>query len=82
MAQQPLPPLGIGLIGLGRHGSRYVKHIVQDLPEARLVAVSRRRAGEGLGLSIASAIPCYSDYHDLIEDPHVEAVVVVTPPNA
>ena len=80
MAQQPLPPLGIGLIGLGRHGSRYAKHIVQDLPEARLVAVSRRRAGEGLGLSIASAIPCYSDYHDLIEDPHVEAVVVVTPP--
>ena len=80
MAQQPPPPLGIGLIGLGRHGSRYAKHIVQDLPEARLVAVSRRRAGEGLGLSIASAIPCYSDYHDLIEDPHVEAVVVVTPP--
>ncbi|HVG01775.1 MAG TPA: Gfo/Idh/MocA family oxidoreductase [Nitrospira sp.] len=80
MTQPPFPPLGIGLIGLGRHGSRYAKHILNDLPEARLVAVSRRRATEGSGLPSASAIPCYSDYHDLIDDPHVQAVVVVTPP--
>ena len=25
-------------------------------------------------------MPCYADYHELIADPHVEAVVVVTPP--
>ena len=80
MSHQPLVPLGIGLIGLGRHGSRYAKHIVNDLPEARLIAVSRRRAGEGHGLPSASTIPCYSDYRNLIADPQVEAVVVVTPP--
>ncbi len=73
-------PLGIGLIGLGHHGSRYAKHLLQDLPEARLVAVSRRRVGEGNGLPSAPTVPCYLDYHELIADPLVEAVVVVTPP--
>ncbi|MCE3222882.1 MAG: putative Oxidoreductase, family [Nitrospira sp.] len=80
MLQKPLAPLGIGLIGLGRHGSRYVKHLVNDLPEARLVAVSRRRTGEGHGLAVGTTVPCYPDYRRLIADPHVEAVVVVTPP--
>ncbi|MBI4000938.1 MAG: Gfo/Idh/MocA family oxidoreductase [Nitrospira defluvii] len=80
MSYEPLAPLGIGLIGLGRHGSRYAKHILADLPDARLVAVSRRRAGEGHGLTSAPTVPCYLDYHELIADPQVEAVVVVTPP--
>jgi len=80
MSQEPRPPLGIGLIGLGHHGSRYAKHLVQDVSDARLVAVCRRRAGEGSGLSFAPAVPCYADYHELISDPLVEAVVVVTPP--
>ncbi|MBS0168918.1 MAG: Gfo/Idh/MocA family oxidoreductase [Nitrospira sp.] len=80
MSQAPRPPLGIGLIGLGHHGSRYAKHLVHDLPDARLVAVCRRRADEGSGLTFAPTVPCYADYHELIAHPSVEAVVVVTPP--
>ncbi len=80
MSHEPRAPLGIGLIGLGHHGSRYAKHLLHDLPAARLVAVSRRRATEGIGLASAPAVPCYPDYHELIADPRVEAVVVVTPP--
>ena len=80
MSREALAPLGIGLIGLGRHGSRYAKHLLHDLPEARLVAVSRRRAIEGHGITLAPAVPCYPDYHELIADPLVQAVVVVTPP--
>ncbi len=80
MSQESRPPLGIGLIGLGHHGSRYAKHLVQDLPDARLVAVCRKRAGAGSGLAVAPTTPCYADYHELIADPLVEAVVVVTPP--
>ncbi len=80
MSHRPPIPLGIGLIGLGRHGSRYAKHILNDLPDTRLVAVSRRRAGEGHGLASAPTVPCYPDYRQVIADPFVEAVVVVTPP--
>src|SRR2546426_6250855 len=31
-----MKPLRIGLIGAGKHGSRYAKHIVDDLPQAAL----------------------------------------------
>ena len=37
--------LGIGLIGLGEHGSRYAHHIVEDLPDAARVAGCRRNPG-------------------------------------
>jgi predicted dehydrogenase len=80
MSHERRPPLGIGLIGLGHHGSRYAKHLVQDVTDARLVAVCRRRAEEGSGLAFAPTVPCYADYHDMIGDPLVEAVIVVTPP--
>jgi hypothetical protein len=39
--------LGIGLIGLGKHGSRYARHIVEDLTDAALVAPTEpSRRGE------------------------------------
>ncbi|MBV6470548.1 MAG: Myo-inositol 2-dehydrogenase [Nitrospirae bacterium] len=71
-------PLGVGLIGLGRHGSRYARHLLADLPEARLAAVSRRQADQGV--PDAPSVPCHADYHRLINDPRVDVVVAVTPP--
>ena len=73
--------LRIGLIGAGRHGSRYIHHLLHDLPEASLVALSRKRIGEGLPALSTNDIPLYGDYRDLIADPRVEAVVVVTLPS-
>ena len=72
--------LGIGLIGVGRHGSRYVQHLLHDVPGASLVAMCRKRIGEGIGGLPQSTIPIYSDYRALIADPVVQAVIVVTPP--
>lgn len=72
--------LGIGLIGVGRHGRRYIHHLLHDLPGVRLAALCRKRIGEGLGILPAAEIPVYGDYRDLIADPAVQAVVVVTPP--
>jgi predicted dehydrogenase len=69
--------LGIGLVGVGRHGSRYVQHLLHDLPEARLTAICRRSGGAYPGLDV----PVYDDYRALIRDAGVEAVVVVTPPS-
>jgi predicted dehydrogenase len=74
-------PLGIGLIGAGRHGSRYIHHLLHDLPRVKLAALCRKRIGEGLPSFATTDIPVYGDYRDLIADPRVEAVVVVTPPS-
>lgn len=74
-------PLRIGLIGAGRHGSRYIHHLLQNLPGVNLVALCRKRIEERLPLISTTEIPVYGDYRDLIADPRVEAVVVVTPPS-
>jgi predicted dehydrogenase len=71
-------PLGIGLVGVGRHGSRYVQHLRHDLPEAALTAICRRSGGASYP---GTDIPLYDDYRKMIADPRVEAVVVVTPPS-
>ena len=70
--------LGIGLIGVGRHGSRYLQHLLHDLPEATLSAICRKSGG---GAYPGTDIPVYDDYCKLIADPRVNAVVVVTPPS-
>jgi len=74
-------PLGIGLIGAGRHGSRYIHHLLHDLPGVSLTALCRKRIEEGLPSLPTTEIPVYGDYRALIADPAVEAVVVVTPPS-
>ncbi len=74
------PKVQIGLIGLGRHGTRYAKHLLEDIPEGELVAVCKRTAFHGEMLGSKSKISLYHDYRELIHDSRVEAVVVVTPP--
>jgi len=73
-------PLNLGVIGLGRHGGRYVRHLLADVPEARLTAVCRRNLGAGTGVPDGIEVAVYQDYRRLIADPRVDAVVVVTPP--
>jgi predicted dehydrogenase len=73
-------PLRIGLIGAGRHGSRYIHHLLHDLPGVSLAALCRKRIGERLPSLSTTDIPVYGDYRALIADPRVEAIVVVTPP--
>jgi predicted dehydrogenase len=74
-------PLRIGLIGAGRHGSRYIHHLLHDLPGVSLAALCRKRIEEGLPSLSTTEIPVYGDYRALIADPKVEAIVVVTPPS-
>jgi len=74
-------PLRIGLIGAGRHGSRYIHHLLHDLPGVRLAALCRKRIEEGVPSLSKPEIPVYRDYRALIANPTVDAVVVVTPPS-
>lgn len=70
-----------GLIGLGRHGSRYARHLLEDLPAAELVAICRRDAPAGQELAKAKGIAFYADYRELLSDDRLDAVAVVVPPD-
>lgn len=72
--------IGVGLIGVGRHGTRYARHIAHDLPMASLQAVCRRHPEQGFDLPQAGQVTVYGEPQALITDPSVDAVVVVTPP--
>jgi len=72
--------IGVGLIGVGRHGMRYARHIVQDIPTASLRAVCRQHPEQGFDLPGASSVKVYREPQSLITDPMVDVVIVVTPP--
>ena len=72
--------LGIGIIGLGRHGMRYAKHLVEDFPNARLVGFTRRDAVEAAKNERELGVPAYRDFRALLLAPDLDAVVVVVPP--
>ena len=76
-----MAPLGIGLIGLGRHGMRYVRHLSDPSLDTRLVAVCRRDAEQGRAVASRHGVKFFHDYEDLIACPQVDAVVIVTPPS-
>ncbi|MBU4263346.1 MAG: Gfo/Idh/MocA family oxidoreductase [Proteobacteria bacterium] len=69
----------VGIIGTGKHGSRYAGHIVKDIAGLELVAISRRSA-VGLEQARKWHARYHADWHDLVHDPEVEAVISVTPP--
>ncbi|GAB4340271.1 MAG: Gfo/Idh/MocA family oxidoreductase [Desulfobulbaceae bacterium] len=69
----------VGIIGTGRHGSRYANHLVHDIPGFRLAAVSRRSA-EGELQAKQWGCRFHRNWPELVRDPAVEAVVGVVPP--
>jgi predicted dehydrogenase len=72
--------LPIGLIGLGKHGSRYLHHALRDDLGVKVAAVSRRDVAAGSALAAELGVRFHTDYRDLIRDPSVRAVVAVVPP--
>lgn len=72
----------LGLIGTGKHGSRYAQHIVHDLREvAELTAISRRTEASGQAQAREWQARYHPDWRQLIADPEVEAVISATTPN-
>jgi len=72
--------IGIGVIGAGKHGQRYVTHVVRDLPSFALKALSRRDAARGMAQAKELGVRFHADWRDLVADPDVRAVVAVVPP--
>lgn len=72
--------LGIGLIGVGRHGGRYAHHILRDFPALRLAGIWRRDPEAGRLQGEEWGCPVFADYRELLASREVHAVVVVVPP--
>jgi myo-inositol 2-dehydrogenase/D-chiro-inositol 1-dehydrogenase len=69
----------MAVIGTGRMGSVHTRNIVRYIPEADLVAVCDIR------LEVAQAVAdelgiqrVVKDYHDLLADPEIEAILIAT----
>lgn len=73
--------IGVGLIGAGKHGQRYLKHIHEDVPDLRITAITRRDAAAGREQARAVGATFHQDWSSLIADPAVDAVVAVVPPS-
>jgi predicted dehydrogenase len=70
-----------GLIGLGMHGQRYARHLMHDVDGAELYAVCRQDPARGAAFAREHNVRYYREYLDVLSDPKVDAVVVVTPPH-
>lgn len=72
--------LGVALVGAGRHGLRYARHIVDDLDDLKLVGLWRRDQAESSRLAAELGCQSFADYRELIASPGVDLVLVVVPP--
>ena len=72
--------LAVGLIGVGRLGRVYARDLAGRIGETRLVAVSDPVAGLAAEVAAEFDVPRhYTDASALIDDPAVEALVIVSP---
>ena len=79
MASRDTRQTGFGIVGLGTWGIKHAR-VYSSHPDARLAAVCdiRRERAEQVAAQFGAA-RATDDFRELIEDPNVEAVSVVTP---
>jgi phthalate 4,5-cis-dihydrodiol dehydrogenase len=70
--------LGVGIIGAGSFGAQHAQALA-GVPGARLVAASARTPARLTRFTAEFGGTGYPDYHDLIDDPAVDAVCIVLP---
>jgi len=73
-------PIPVGLIGAGKHGERYLRHIVEDVPDLRVALLCRRDADAGRAQAARAGARYVTDFRDLVASPEIEAVIAVVPP--
>ncbi|MBA3013635.1 MAG: Gfo/Idh/MocA family oxidoreductase [Proteobacteria bacterium] len=72
----------IGIIGTGKHGSRYANHLLKDFADrAELTAICRQSESEGEEQAKKWHAIFHADWRDLIADPRTEAIISVTTPD-
>jgi len=73
------PPIGVGIIGLGRIGALHADHLMNAIRGARLVRAAVDPAHKKKLEAEGYPIPLTDDPAALINDPEVEAVVIASP---
>lgn len=73
--------LNIGIIGAGRIGQVHADNITFRLRNANLVGVASGNRQLAERCSLANGCEPYFDYHELIEDPSVDAVCICSASN-
>ncbi|MGH7897524.1 MAG: Gfo/Idh/MocA family protein [Candidatus Binatia bacterium] len=73
-------PIPVGLIGAGKHGERYLRHIVEDVPELRLALLCRQDARAGREQAAQAGARYVGDFRELVASPEIAAVIAVVPP--
>lgn len=72
----------IGIIGTGKHGSRYANHIIQDFAGSLLLTSISRQSQENAASQIKEwDVRFHSDWRELIQSSKVDAVIAATPPH-
>ncbi len=72
----------IGVIGAGVHGTRYLRHALQDVPGMTATALCRRDARAGARLASELGVRYHREPEALIANPEVDGVIIATPPAA
>ncbi len=74
----PMRTIPYGIIGLGFFGEKHAE-VAAHLPNVELRAVCTRRPQRRKEIQRRLGVPHeYADYHDLLADPEIEAVSIVT----
>jgi predicted dehydrogenase len=73
--------IAVGLIGAGKHGERYARHLSADVPELTLAALARRDRDAGQTQARAFGCRFHDDWRALVADPGVDAIIAVVPPD-
>lgn len=71
----------VGIIGAGKHGSRYANHIVKDLGGCFELTGISRRSPRGQEQADQWSTRCFHDWRELVSSDRVDAVIAVTTPN-
>ena len=73
--------LRLGIVGVGRHGSRYARHAARDVDGIELVAICRRNAQAGRELAAELGCAYEPDPAALCTRDDIDAVALVTVPS-